>query len=260
MASLRSIARVARQISILLVLSACTTHVVPSQPYASVGAVVPRPTHVLVADLEVDPAVVRQDQGIGPRLQRSMSGDDGQSDRIALARGVQDAISDAVVGALRNAGLPASRVLPGVTVRPGDVVVTGRVLRIDEGNRTRRLGIGFGAGKSIVRAAAYLSAIAPDGSTILLQSYDGEADSGRRPGLAVGAASAMAESSAAIGALSGVAAAGNETRNVPVEREAARFGNRLARDIGEYAAQHGWISPQAAPHSLPSMPTSMPKP
>jgi len=232
---------------LLLVLSACATHVGSSEPnFSPEAAGVPRPARIMVADFQVDPAAVRQDQGIGPRLQRSVNGG-GLQPRLAIAREVQDAIADTVAAVLRKAGLPAERAPPNAAYRPGDLVVTGRIQRIDEGNRTRRMGIGFGAGKSIVEANAELSAVVPNGPPILLQSYGGEADSGRKPGLAVGASMAAADASPALGVLSGAAYIGGEVRRSPVGKEAASLGNRLARDIGEYAAERGWIGASDIP-------------
>jgi hypothetical protein len=233
---------------ILLLVTACATRVTSSTPYASPEAAnLRRPTRVLVADFQIDPNAVRQDQGIGPRLQRSMAGGSAGAAQEAIATEVQSAISDTVVQDLSKAGLPAEHAPSGAIYRPGDLVVTGRVQRIDEGNRTRRMGIGFGAGKSIVQAVAELYAVVPDGPPILLQRYDGSADSGRKPGLGVGAGMAVADSNAAMGALSAVSNIGGEARRTPVGKEAASFGNRLARDIGEYAAGRGWIAASSVP-------------
>ena len=232
----------------VLLAAGCATRVTSSAPNPLTEVVgIPRPTRVLVMDFEVVPGAVRQDQAIGLRLQRAMAGGSGAAARSALAWEVQSAIGDTVVQSLDKAGLPAERAPPDAVARPGDLVVTGRVLRIDEGNRTRRLGIGFGAGKSIVEATADLSAIVPDGPPVLLQTYDGKADSGRKPGLGVGATMAVAQSSAAMGALSVVSNVGGEVRRTPVGKEAASFGRRLATDIGEFAAQRGWIAASAVP-------------
>ena len=202
---------------------------------------------MIVTDFTVDPGSVRQDQGIGPRLQRSLGGGSAGAARGALATEVQSAIADTLVEALGKAGLPAEHAPADAQIRPGDVIVTGRVLRIDEGNRTRRMSVGFGAGKSIVEAKAELYAAVPDGPPVLLQSYDGSADSGRRPGLAVGAGMAVANSSAATGALSAVMNVSGERNRTPVGREAASLGNRLATEIGGYAADQGWIAASAVP-------------
>jgi hypothetical protein len=227
---------------------ACATRVTSSNAIRSPEAAnLPRPMRVLVADFRVDPGAVQQDQAIGLRLQRAMAGGNEAQARGAIATEVQSAISDTVVAALGKAGLPAEHAPPGAVYRVGDVIVAGRVLRIDEGNRTRRMGIGFGAGKSVVEARAELFAVVLDGPPVLLQSYDGKADSGRKPGLAVGASMAVAQSNVAMGALSAVTNVGGEVRRTPVGKEAASFGSRLATDIGEYAAQRGWITADAVP-------------
>ena len=236
-------------LALLLLATGCATRVASSTPagVANVAANLPRPTRVLVADFQTDARAVRQDQGIGPRLMRSARGGSSAAARGAIAAEVQSAITETVVEALSKAGLPAERASPAAVYHPGDLVVTGRVLRIDEGNRTRRTGIGFGAGKSIVEVNAELSAVIAEGPPVLLQTYDGTADSGRKPGLAVGASMAVANSSAAMGALSTAANVGGETRRSPVGKEAESLGHRLARDIGEYAAARGWIPVASVP-------------
>lgn len=142
---------------LLLLATGCATKVTASAPILSPEAAsVQRPKRVLVADFQVDLGSLRQDQAIGLRLQRAVDGGNAVAARKAIAAEVQSAISDAVVEALSKAGLPAEHALPGAVYHPGDLVVTGRVLRIDEGNRTRRQGVGFGLDKSIVEAKAEL--------------------------------------------------------------------------------------------------------
>ena len=238
----------AAALALALLASACATRVTSGTPYQSSEiANLPRPTRVLVADFQIDPGAVAQDQGIGPRLQRQISGGSAGSARAAIAEEVQSAISDAVVQAMSKAGLPAEHDPGGAGYRPGDLLVTGRVLRIDEGNRTRRMGIGFGAGKSVVEAAAELYGVDFNRRLLLLQTYSGTADSGRKPGLAVGASMAVADSSPAVGLLSGAVNVGGEARHSPVGKEAESFGRRLARDIATLAAERGWIEASAVP-------------
>lgn len=240
--------RRAAALILLLFATACATSVTSSAPTQSPEAAsVPRPRRVLVADFQVDPSAVRQDEAIGLRLERAMDGSNAAAARGAIAAEVQSAISNTVVEALSKAGLPAERALPGAIYRPGDLVVAGRVLRIDEGNRTRRLGIGFGVGESIVEANAELYAVVLNGPPVLLQSYDGKSDSGRKPGLGVGAAMAVSQSNAALGALSAVTNVTGEVRRTPVGDEAASLGHRLATDIGGFAAGRGWISASSVP-------------
>ncbi len=233
---------------VLLLAAGCATRVTASKPSASPElAGLARPTRVLVTDFTVDPGSVRQDQAIGLRLQRAFNGSSAGPARESLAAEVQSAIADTLVASLDKAGLPAERAPADVQASPGDVVITGHVQRIDEGNRTRRMTVGFGAGKSIVEATAELYAAVPGGAPMLLQSYDGSADSGRKPGLAVGAGMAVANSSAVTGALSVAMNVSGERNRTPVGREATSLGRRLATEIGTYAAGRGWIPASAVP-------------
>ncbi len=66
---------------------------------------------------------------------------------------VQDAIAQSLLDGIRQMGFAAERALPGNAAQPSDLLVRGEILQIDEGNRARRLAIGFGAGKSSVEAS-----------------------------------------------------------------------------------------------------------
>ncbi len=244
----RRLARREALLCVLLLTAGCATRVSSSSPVPTPEAAnLPRPSRILVTDFVVDPGAVVQDQGVGPRLQRQLSGGSPMAAQDAIAGDVQSAISDTVVAALNRAGLPAAPAPAAPVYRPGDLILTGRVTRIDEGNRTRRLSIGFGAGKSIVQAVAELYAVVPGGPPVLLQTYDGSADSGRKPGMAVGASMAVANSAPAMGALSGITNISGERNRTPVGKEAASFGSRLASNIGQFAADRGWIPASSVP-------------
>ena len=108
------------------------------------AAALPKPRRVLVEDFAVDPSRVGLDQGIGPRLQAAVfRGLLGHS-QYGTAMQVQSAISETLVAEIRKMGLPAERASPGTVPGRGDAIVQGQVERISEGNRTRRLAIGFG--------------------------------------------------------------------------------------------------------------------
>src|SRR4051812_46276971 len=108
-------------VSLLLLptVAACATRVSSSAPSASEAVAIPRPTRVLVTDFEVDPGTVQQDQGIGPRIQRSMAGGSPMAARSAIAREVDSAISETIVNDLRKAGLPAELAPQDAIYRPG---------------------------------------------------------------------------------------------------------------------------------------------
>ncbi len=223
----------------------CATRSSTTGNYAPAGPL-PKPRRVLVEDFAVDASSVGLDQGIGPRLERQFSGGSQGGSQYSTALQVQSAISEALVSEIRKMGLPAERASPGMVPPPGDAIVQGQIERISEGNRTRRLAIGFGAGKSEVDAHAALYLANSRGGVRLLQSYDASSNSGRKPGMGVGAAGGAAEGAA----ISGVTGVYGETKRTGVAAEGQRLAERLSHDLGTFFAGAGWIAPSAVPTSF----------
>ncbi len=231
----------------ILTLSGCTTTVRSSDVVSDRSAeALGSPARILVAAFAVDPQAVGEDQGLGARLERTMSGGDPGVARAAIAADVQSALAKALVRSLEAHGLPAVPEPAAGSARPGDLLLTGEIERIDEGNRTRRLVIGFGAGQSVVTATADLAAIVPDGTLILLKRFDGRSDSGRKPGLGIGAAGAAGDVGPAMAAAPATLGLSGETRQAPVAREAGRLGGAIAREVARYAAARGWFAAPGA--------------
>ena len=236
--------------------SGCTTHVAttgtmvpPPQPTGqpTTAATLPRPERVLVQDFPVDPDAVTLDRAIGLRLQRQSSGEDPAMAQQKVGMAVQDAISSTLMKAFQKMNVPAEHAAPGTAPSPGDLLVRGEITRIDQGNRTRRLTVGFGAGKSEVNADAAIYYVQPNGEPELLQTYSGSSNSGRKPGMAASAGMAAQQASMAPAALGIASGAHGETRRAGVAGEGQRVADHLSRSIGQYFAQQGWIPASAVP-------------
>lgn len=122
-------------------------------------------------------------------------------------------------------------------------MVSGKIVSIDEGNRTRRNVVGLGAGASKVTAEIDVYLQAPGEQPRLMQSYNAESESGKKPGLVVagaGAAAGHVATAAAVGVGSSVA---SETLGATVEDDAARMGNEIAKTLKILFADQGWIAP-----------------
>jgi hypothetical protein len=147
---------------------------------------------------------------------------------------------------LRGYGLPAE--LAGAYQGPGTaLLVRGQIVGIDQGNRTRRVLIGLGAGRSSVTADTQLYYLfAPQAPPRFLTAYEGEANSGRMPGavgtIGAGAAAQRLETSAA---LTGGAHAYGESRKATDTAEADSLANVVAYQIGQFAVRQGWVSSSA---------------
>ncbi len=130
---------------------------------------------------------------------------------------------------------------PGTT--GNRLIIGGKINSIDEGNRTRRNFIGFGAGKSEVDATAtvYYQA-AGETTPRLLQTFDGLAQSGRKPGAAgmmgAGAAAGRLATSAVMGAGTSVA---SETMSTGVDDDSERMAKELAEQLKKFFMDQGWI-------------------
>jgi hypothetical protein len=228
----------------VLALAACNrARVQTEEPY--MGPQTPRPDRILVGYFAISPEQVRLDQGIGARIVR-IAGDQPLSAlELQAAQATQVALAARLVDDLRKYGLPAefsaSAAVPGTSV-----LVTGQIVGIDQGNRSRRILIGLGAGKSSVSADMQLYYQAPGQPARFMNAFQGQADSGHMPGAAetmgVGAAAGTLASATA---LSGAMHAGAESRSAPDTREASRLADGLARQIGEFAVSMGWIQPAA---------------
>jgi hypothetical protein len=234
-----------------LQLAACSTHVITTggdPSAASATAPLHRPRRVLVADFTTAGNEVRLDQGVGARLTRTVDGSDAVAEELRMSEGVRQAISKTLIEKLIAMGFEADRAAPGPAPQVGDLVIQGQILDIDAGNRTRRLAIGFGAGKSEVEATVEVAYYASVGAPpLLLRSYDATANSGRKPGLALGGAVGAAERSLAPIALSGAVGAAGEIRKSGVAGEGQRLAERIAANLGDYFTEQGWIASSAGP-------------
>ncbi len=226
-------------------LAACSTRTTTTGSYvppATATAALPRPAMVVVDDFAVEPNAARVDPGIGGALRRGLSGMTGGDAQARDADAVRFGITESLTQAIGRMGLPVQEATGGPPTGPY-VEVRGRVISIDEGNRTRRTAVGFGAGQSDVRAMAQVLYVASGAEPRLLQTYDASSNSGHTPGLAVGAASAASGSAAAAAANGGVNLV--NAGRADVGAEAKRLGGRMAVNLGTLFAEQGWI-PQAA--------------
>ncbi len=212
---------------------------------------VPRPRVVLVYDFSTAASSVQLDSGVGSRLSNLFAGQSGMNqERAEAAADVVNAIGDTLVKQIQSLGLYAQRV-PAGTSPPAYgtmAIVEGQVLDIDEGNRTRRTIIGFGAGASKVQADAQLSYQVQGQEPQLLVGYDDSGKSRATPGMAVtmgvGGLAGRAATSAVLG---GGLHAYSETHGATVSADGARMAKDLAKQLAGYFATLGWIPPGTMP-------------
>jgi hypothetical protein len=212
----------------------------------------PRPDRILVYDFAVSPDEVKLDTGLSADLMQKYQEHKGASrtaEEIKVGHKVADAVAEELVKKIRSYGLMAERAF-GLPSGKGKVLmVKGQLLSIDEGNRTERVAIGLGAGRTSVQANVQVYELTPQG----MQQVDtlrGTAKSGRKPGMGemmgVGAiAGHVLASTLVSGALSGA----TEMTSATVEADGKRLADSIAQDLGKFFVDQDWIPPDAVKKS-----------
>ncbi len=228
-------------LGLAVTISGCDTHVNNAGgsnfPAAS-ATTANRPYKVLVADFPASPDVVQLDTSPGVQLQRAAAQLSASQAKMQDVSEVQDVLATTLVEKIQQMGLSAERVAAGTQPAENELLVSGEITSIQEGNRTRRTVVGLGAGKSVVAGSAELSLGTATGPQ-LLQNFDVSATSGRMPGMGIGAAAGGVKSAATV--LSGGAHAAGEMKATQVEERAASFANHLSASLSQYFAAQHWI-------------------
>jgi hypothetical protein len=226
----------------LLTLAACgSSHVQTAGP--GVATRNARPDRIIIQDFAAQAGVVSLDSGISARVVRAVGSASTDADQSETAGKVVAKLSDTLVKELNATGIPVAfgSATPSLAPTYTALVVSGNILSIDEGNRTRRNVVGFGVGASKVTAKVDVYIQVPGEAPRLLQSFNADSESGKKPGLAVagvGAAAGSVATAAAVGVAGSVA---SETLGATVEDDAARMGKEIAVSLKTLFVDQGWV-------------------
>ncbi len=209
------------------------------------GGRLPPPDRILVHDFAVRPQDVRLDSGLRGRLTQVFSRESTSELQYQAARETSAALSEALVAGLRRYGLPVERTSHPGAPGPGRfLLVDGQLLAVDEGNRTQRVMIGLGRGRSSVEAGAQVYYLDRSAPPRLIETFEARTDSGRAPGMAetmgIGAVAGRLGASAAAGAGAHAAIEGSRADDIA---EARRLGEALAQRVGQFLVRQGWVAP-----------------
>jgi hypothetical protein len=213
----------------------------------------PRPDLIMVYDFAVSPDEVKLDTGLSAELMQKYAQYKGASptaQEIKLGHKVAEAVADELVKKIRSYGLWAERGF-GYPYGKGKVLmVKGQFVSIDQGNRTERVAVGLGAGRSDVQANVQIFELTPQG----LQEVDtlrGTAKSGYKPGMAeMMGAGAIAGHLLMSTVVSGAVAGASEMTSATVEADGKRLADKIAADLGNFFVSQAWIPPDAVKKSF----------
>jgi hypothetical protein len=205
----------------------------------------PKPRLILVYRFAASPGEIDLDRSPTAVAQWKLSGIAPSQERIDVGDKVAAVLADHLVQKLQAEGLPAQIGEGPPDLQQGPVlVVDGQFLSINEGSRAERLVIGLGAGASNVRTEVQLVEMGPDGRR-LLDQFEVDAKSGRKPGMAetmgAGGAAGHLAASAAVSVAGAVA---SEEFGDNVEADAERTAAKVKSMLDTYFEEQGWIPPQ----------------
>ena len=213
----------------------------------------PRPDVILVYDFAVSPDEVKLDTGLSAELMQKYAQYKGASptaQEIKLGHKVVEAVADELVKKIRSYGLWAERGFGYPYGRGKVLMVKGQFVSIDQGNRTERVAVGLGAGRSDVQANVQVYELTPQG----LKEVDtlrGTAKSGYKPGMAeMMGAGAIAGHLLMSTVVSGAVAGVSEMTSATVEADGKRLADKIAVDLGNFFVNQAWIPPDAVKKSF----------
>jgi len=202
-----------------------------------------RPTNVIVYPFAVDPAEVTLNQSIIQRAYRSLSGEDQSAQQNKIAHDLASDICHQVTAGLVAKGYNAICQERGVPIVGDNVlIVDGEFTDISEGNRLRRLVIGFGSGASTLDTSVTVYHKTTEAPSQVL-AFNTHADSGKMPGAAVmGPAGAAAGGSAAVVVGANAAVVGLKSHNSSMGVYADKTSKEILDSLTKYFIQQGWTT------------------
>jgi Domain of unknown function (DUF4410) len=217
------------------------TTVSPEQQYT--GGPLPRPQMVLVYDFAYSSAQITANGGILHKALVDAQGTTVAEQDQEIGSEVANTMANKIAAGINGLGLQAMIADSNAPVPPNSVIVTGEFIDIDEGNRLRRLVIGFGTGQS--KLDTQIRVLAPVGGTWqTVTEFTTHSDSGDMPGAAVtmGAGAAAQGAVTAEMAAANAAVGGVKAYRTAMGPMAAKSADDAVKYLAKFFASQGWIS------------------
>ncbi len=224
-----------------LAIAGCAKTEVEQGTMSENTSALPRPDLVLVYDFAYSPDQVALDSGIAAKIGEALDDTPRTEQELEVGEKVTKALTARLIADIGKMGFA---VQPGSDAAPpldNTLIVRGQILSVDEGNPTRRVVIGFGAGRSDVEAHVqvieYTDAGAEDA-----EQFTVIAESGRKPGMGpmAGIGAVTGHLLMAVG-LSAAGSAASETWGANVDADARRLADKVSAELKQYFISQGWL-------------------
>ena len=224
----------------VLVLAGCASAAVTQQAQRA-PADYDRPTQIVIYPFAANSAEVTLNQSIIQKAYRGATGENQNADQLQIAHDTAQAICQQVVSDLTSQGYNAICAQRGTFVAGGNIlIVDGALTNISEGNRLRRLVIGFGTGASTLDSnVSMYQRIGGNLNQVL--AFSTHADSGKMPGAAVMAPVGVAAGGGAAAVVGMNAAVGGaKTYSSSTSSLAKKTSDQIVKTVTDYTARAGW--------------------
>lgn len=219
----------------------------PPNPSVAANAIEAEPTppaQVEVRDFVFSTSSVTENRAPLNRVTNLVRSSTADDRRIAIGRDAAAELSERTVKRLDKLGLRATRIASDNDVSlSGDfLLVTGRLVNVDEGNRLTRVALGLGAGESRLATEVHVYRVV-NGEKAEVLAFTTHANSGKMPGIAasMGVGEFVVGPITAITAIEDAVSSGQKIYASQIEHLANQTSDQVARYMSQYAASEGWI-------------------
>ena len=253
LSSIRHLARYGTLAALSLGLAGCATvsatpqPIQPPQAAAAIKAIYAEstaPTVIEVRDFDFavnDVTENRSPLNRGIDLVRRSSADQRED---VIGQNAAMALSKQTAKKLDKAGLQAVRVPrdSDISMQGNFLLVTGRLVEVDEGNRFTRVAVGLGAGESRLASEVRVYRVT-NGERAEVLKFRTQADSGKMPGAlaSLGAGEFFVGPITLLTGIEDALSSGHMIYVSQIEYLADETGNEVANYLAQYSAAHGWI-------------------
>jgi uncharacterized protein DUF4410 len=206
----------------------------------------PKPDRVWIKDFTVSGDVVMDNSRAAHLLHRS----DDDANPQAVVEKVQASFAKTLIAELQKLDVESER-MPDTDVRVfgSTLIVEGEFIGIDEGDKAKRILIGFGRGASDIKTHMTISLVRGDERAVVLECNLNSA-SGKKPG----AVATMGGGSLAVGAATGTIT----DKKATVEGDASRMAKAVAKQVKTVMIAQKWIPDPTKPSTAAPRTSSPP--
>lgn len=222
----------------LPLIAGCASTDVSDRQSAAASEAIAKPARVIVYDFASTPAALPPDSAIAGLHQERTTPQ--TPEEVELGRRLGTLVAARLIEELNEEGIAATAAATGPVPLPGDAVIRGEFVSIDEGSRMKRMLIGFGAGSAELNTLVegYLVAA---GGLVPLGSAEIETSGGRMPGMMIPMAGGAARGATAASAVvSGTSNTLQELGPEGLDGAAKRTAKEIAKVVVEAYEERGW--------------------